>query len=186
MTSTTPQVAYQGRPGAWSELAAQQLFDNQLSTLPCQDFGAVIESVIAGKTQYGLLPVYNLIAREVVESCELLAKAPVEILQEIRLPISHALLTTPGTTLEAVRHVYSHPVALAQCQKYFSRNPSITAVDFADTAGAVEWLMMQSRHDIAAIAPQHAALLYGADVIARGLEDQSNNATRFVLFTNSH
>ncbi|HET9679024.1 MAG TPA: prephenate dehydratase domain-containing protein [Gammaproteobacteria bacterium] len=178
-----PSLAYQGRPGAWSELAAGQLFATPLNYLPCNDFAATITAVVGGTVDYGVLPIHNTIIGSISESCQLLASAPVKTVQETTVPIAHTLLALPGTPLSAIRQVYSHPAALAQCMKCFKDNPGIQPVAAADTAGAVEWLVQQNQQDIAAIAGAHTAAYYGAAVIARGLEDQPDNATRFVLFT---
>lgn len=177
-----PRVAYQGRPGAYSELAARQLLKGDFTALPCDSFSAVLDAVLRGHASHGVLPVHNTIAGDIAESRQLLAAASVDLRDEISLRISHALLAPPGTRLMDVRQVYSHPVALTQCSRFFSRHPAMTAVPANDTAGAVEWLMqLKNRDGKAALAGAHTAQYYGAEVLLQNLEDRPDNHTRFVL-----
>jgi prephenate dehydratase len=100
---------------------------------------------------------------------------------EVNLRIRHLLLAGPGVTLRQVREVYSHPVALAQCRKFFSRHAKIKPVTAYDTAGSVKMVVEQGRTDAAAIAGGAAAHAYSARILARNIEDHSGNFTRFLL-----
>lgn len=179
---TQPRIAYQGRPGAYSELAARQLLKSDFTALPCDSFSAVLDAVLQGHASHGVLPVHNSIVGDITENRQLLATAPIDLRAKISLRISHALLAPPGTRLTDIRQVYSHPVALAQCGRFFTRYPGMAAVPANDTAGAVEWLMqLKNRHGMAALAGAHTAQYYGAEVLLQNLEDRPDNHTRFVL-----
>lgn len=178
-------VAYQGRPGAFSELAARGFLHRAAQPLPCATFASVIDAVVNGLTMYGVLPVHNTLAGVVRESCRLLAGAPVVVLDELALPISHALIGLPSATLSALRSVRSHPVALAQCRRFLRAHPIIVPVQYADTAGAVEYVMRRADPGAAAIAGVQAAALCNAKVLAAGIEDCANNHTLFLLFTHA-
>jgi prephenate dehydratase len=149
--------------------------------MPCREFHDVIDAVVSGAAAMGVLPVRNNSAGIIPATCGLLARAPVSILDELALPISHALIAGPGLEMADVTRVSSHPVALAQCRHFLARNPTIEAVERDDTAGCVEWVMAHKTAHEAAIASVHAARLYGASVLAERIEDIATNATTFVL-----
>jgi prephenate dehydratase len=106
---------------------------------------------------------------------------PVRIDVEGTLRIRHNLMAMPGVTLEEIRQVYSHPVALAQCRNYLAGMKQARAVPFYDTAGSVKHVMAEGLKDIAGVAPVLAAEIYGANVLVAGIEDHKDNYTRFHL-----
>lgn len=177
------RVAYQGRPGAFSELAARH-FVTAATPVPCRWFDDVMDKVLQGTAELGVLPIHNSLAGIIAKSCALLAHAPIGVQDEIVLPIAHALLAAPGTELHHVRRVFSHPAALAQCRQ-FSLRHALETVATNDTAGAVEMLMNERPSQTAAIAGVHAAELYGAAILAEHIEDSVDNRTSFVLFASS-
>lgn len=179
----TVRVAYQGRPGAFSELAVHD-FMPAAAALPCRWFDGVMEAVQSGTAELGVLPIHNSLAGVLAESCALLARKSVAVLDELVLPISHALLAAPGTEFRQLRRVLSHPAALAQCQGFFRRH-NLKAVMAEDTAGAVETLMNERPAQTAAVAGVHVAELYGATVLAEQIEDSRDNRTTFLLFGTS-
>ena len=173
-------AAFQGAPGAFSESAAVALVGDRASTLPCTRFEEVFDEVAFGRAMCGVVPVENTLAGTVHAVIDLLLSRDLVIVGEAVLRIAHALIGTPGATLEGVRRVLSHPVALQQCTTFFEARPDVEAVPVFDTAGAVEMVVRAGDPADAAIAGERAAEVYGGKVLARNLEDDPANFTRFV------
>lgn len=135
-----------------------------------------------GHADYGVLPVENLIAGPVQDSLDALARyASLERVRELTLPVHLALLGLPGAAVQGIRQVLSHAVALKQCTTWLWAHRLITVVEAPDTAGAARMVSMRRDPSVAAIASTWAAAQYGLVVLAEGLEDRADNATRFVL-----
>ncbi len=178
-----PLVAIQGERGAFSELAARSLFGPRARILPCSEFDAMFRAAETGRCLYALAPVENTIAGSIHRVYDLLLDSPLKVAGETIIRVSHTLVALPGVRLRDVRRVYSHPVALAQCERFFRRFPRLTRVATNDTAGSVRLLREEGARDAAAIAPALAARLYGARILKRGLEDHRANFTRFFLLS---
>jgi len=175
-------VAYQGIAGAYSEEAIRQYFGPDAKAVSCETFADVFAAVERGEIGYGMLPVENSIAGSVNWSYELLMEHDLRIYAEVILRVRHLLLANPGTALEEIRVVRSHPQALAQCSRYLARH-GLTAEAAADTAGAAHELLEQPEPGVAVIAGQGAADLTGLDVLERGIEDSVSNYTRFFVLS---
>jgi prephenate dehydratase len=177
-----PIVAFQGETGAFSEVAAERLVDEPITLLPCPTFDAAVRAVVNGHADYGAIPVMNLIAGPVHEALDALAQfASLETVRELELPIHLALLGLPGTVVEDVREVLSHSIALQQCARFLAEHPLMQPVDALDTARAARMVGIRRDLTVAAIAAPWAAKHYGLVVLAEGLEDRSDNVTRFLL-----
>jgi prephenate dehydratase len=180
-----PTVAFQGERGSFSEEAAYKLLGPHIRVRPCETFSAIFEAVATGQTKYCLAPIENTLAGSVYENYDLLLKHDLHIVGEVSLRIVHNLIAFPGTTLRSVRQVYSHPVALAQCSRFFARHPKLAKIPFYDTAGAVKMLAERHVRDGAAIASRTAAAVYHARLLKTHLEDHHENFTRFLLLSRS-
>jgi prephenate dehydratase len=178
-----PTVAFQGERGSFSEEAAYKLLGRRITVKPCETFGATFESVVSGKTRYCLAPIENTLAGSVYENYDLLLSNDLHIVGEVSLRIVHNLIAPPRTALKDVTQVYSHPVALAQCQEFFKCHPKIEKIPFYDTAGAVKMLAERRLPGAAAIASRIAAEVYQARILATHLEDHRGNFTRFLLLS---
>ena len=177
--SGAPLVAIQGERGAFSELAVRSLFGRRARILPCPEFDVLFRAAETGRCRYALAPVENTIAGSIHRVNDLLLESSLKVAGEAVIRVSLALVALPGVRLRDVRRVYSHPVALAQCERFFRRNPRLIRVATYDTAGSVRLLREEGSRDTAAIGPELAARLYGARVLKRGLEDHRANFTRF-------
>ncbi|MDI6802921.1 MAG: prephenate dehydratase [Bacteroidota bacterium] len=182
--NTNRIVAFQGEDGAYSQEAIFKIFGPYTHTLPCRTFEDIFKSVENEKAELGLLPIENSTAGAINQSYDLLLDHDLKISGEIIFRVRHALLAANGTTLENIRRVYSHPQALAQCEQFIASH-SWEAVSVYDTAGAARQLAVSGEPDAAAIASETAARLYGLQILATGVEDLSNNFTRFFVIGNS-
>lgn len=179
MTTTT--VAYQGERGAFSESAARRLLGGSIEAKPCRTFETMFAAVRDGEADCCVAPIENSLAGSIHRNYDLLADSGLTIRGETNLRIVHSLIARPDVPLDAIRRVYSHPVALAQCTRFLAANPAIEAEAVHDTAGAVRMVMERNRDDEAAIASADAAVIYGAAVLLGGIEDHPQNFTRFLL-----
>ncbi|MGZ3453319.1 MAG: prephenate dehydratase [Polyangiales bacterium] len=172
------EVAYQGVPGAFAEEAAEQLVPD-LPRAPKARLEDVFAAIAEG--HYGVVPIENSLAGSVAAVADRLATGEAQIVAEKSLRISHALVAAAGTKLASVRRVYSHPVALAQCERFFDAHPEITPIAAYNTAGAIADVIARKAPDEAAIGSLRAAAAHGGVVLATQLEDDPENFTRFLL-----
>lgn len=172
------QVAIQGEPGSFSHEAASNLFP-QATILPCSLSADVFRALSSGEVDSAVIPIENSLAGSVVEHYDLLLSHDVAIESETLLRIRHNLIAIPGTSLEQIEHVHSHPVALAQCRRFFVEHPKAEAAPFYDTAGSVKHIMELGNPSYAAIASSRAAAYYRGEILAADIEDNPENYTRF-------
>lgn len=179
-------VAFQGEPGAYSELALRRQFGNDTGTLPCQSFNDIFDAIHHGQANRGMLPVENSLAGTVIPAYDLLVDHDLQIRSEVILRIEHCLMAPPGTTLSEIKRALSHPQALSQCEQTL-RRLGIEPVTHYDTAGAARDLAAQPKPGTAAIASVLAAETYGLEILAHNIEDLAINFTRFFVLgaTNS-
>ena len=175
-----PKVAYQGIPGANSEIAVRQHFGDDVDTLPCQDFHHLFDRLQSKDVDYSLLPVENAVAGSISGAYELLLDHDVRIQAEVILHVHHALLANRGTSLEQIEKARSHPQALLQCQRFLKRH-GIEPVGWYDTAGAAQDLAKAPAPGVAVIASTLAGELYDLDMLGTEIEDERFNYTRFLL-----
>lgn len=174
-------VAIQGEAGSFSHEAAQGVVPDALELLPCRSFDLLFDAVTQGDAERGVVPIENSLAGSIHENYDRLRARPLHVVGETQVRVRHCLITHPETGFAKVRRVASHPVALAQCRRFFADHPEIEAVPAYDTAGSVRELMRGTLEADAVIASAMAARLYGA-VVQRGeLEDNPENYTRFLL-----
>ena len=174
------KIAIQGELGSFSHEAARHLVPGS-AIVPCARSAEVFDRIENGSVGAAVIPIENSLAGSVAEHYDLLLSRQVFIQREYRLRIIHNLIAAPGVRLKNIHRVYSHPVALDQCRDFFRRNPQIEAVPFYDTAGAVKHVIQKEELDAAAIASRHAAKVYRGRILARAIEDDKQNFTRFFL-----
>src|SRR5712691_9326522 len=175
------RVAFQGEPGAFSEAAAIRLLGDAITTVPRATFDAAFRAVPECVADALLVPVENSLAGSVVRVYDLLLESDLGIVAETILPIEHHLIGCPGASLDDLRSVASHPMALAQCERFFSSHPDWKRVPAEDTAGSVREILSRGDKSCAAIAGRRAAEHYHGVILAESIQDNSENFTRFVL-----
>ncbi len=179
------RVAFQGERGAFSEEAAVKLLGEEIALVPRPTFEAAFSAINDGLADYILAPIENSLAGSVHRSFDLLVDSNLNILAEVVIPIAHNLIAAPGAKFEELAVVESHPVALAQCEQFFSVNPRLRRVVTEDTAGSVRAVVRSGDRTRAAIAGRRAAEIYGGAILREHLEDNSENYTRFLLLSPS-
>ena len=183
MSDEAVKIAFQGAPGAYSDMAARALFPGAPS-LPCASFGAAFEAVRTGTASHAVIPVDNTLAGRVADVHELLGRGKtgpdLVICGEYFLPVIHCLLGVRGAKIGEIRHVWSHVHALPQCKALVRRLGARSHVH-EDTAGAAAFVAQQNDPTHAAIASALAAEIYGLAVLETGVQDASYNYTRFIV-----
>jgi prephenate dehydratase len=174
------RVAIQGELGSFSHEAAIRALP-EATISPCAVSRDVFSALDDARVDAAVIPIENSLAGSVAEHYDLLLEHDVAIESESLLRIRHNLIGVPGATLNQIRRVYSHPVALAQCRKFLAEHPRMGATPFYDTAGSVKQLMQWQEEAAAGIASAQAALHYGGQILAQGIEDNPENYTRFFL-----
>ncbi len=172
-------VAFQGRPGAYSDLACRTALPGR-PTLPCETFEATIDAVHTGTAELAMLPCENSLAGRVPDIHSLLPESGLHIVGEHFQRVEHCLLGVPGATIGQVRRAHSHAVALGQVRGIL-RELGLQAVVEADTAGAAELIASRADPADAAIASTLAAEIYGLHVLRANVEDAAHNTTRFYI-----
>jgi prephenate dehydratase len=175
------RVAFQGELGAYSEEAVARLFGDAATPVPCRENRDVTRAIAAGDADAGVLPLENSLAGTVTASYDaMLEERGLVATSECTLPIHHCLLAPAGASLDVLRTVESHPVALAQCLGFFARHPRLVARAAYDTAGAARDVAAAGDPARAAIAGRAAARRYGLEILAADIEDRGDNRTRFI------
>lgn len=164
------KIAIQGEPGSFSHEAAQKLVPE--AEIAFLSFSTeVFAALSGGAVDAAVIPIENSLAGSVLEHFDLLLKHDVKVVDETLIRIRHNLIAMPGAKIEELEKALSHPVALAQCRNFLGEHKKIQATSFYDTAGSVKHVMATGDRKLAAIASASAAKIYGAEILAAGIED---------------
>ena len=174
-------MAFQGEPGANSHIAIREAYPDY-EPLPCRTFEDALNAVAAGDAELGMIPIENSLAGRVADIHHLMPTAGLHIVGEWFLPIRNQLMAPKGATLEGLKLVESHVMALGQCRN-FLRKLGVKTMVAADTAGAAREVAERGDKASAAIASTLAAEIYGLDILAPDIEDESHSTTRFLVLS---
>ena len=177
----TGRIAFQGELGAYSHEACRQARPG-MEAVPCRTFEDAIEACRSGEVDLAMLPVENSTYGRVADIHTLLPGSGLRIIDEAFVRVHISLLAVPGTKLAEVKRAMSHTVLLGQCRD-FLKSHAISAVTGADTAGSAKAVAEKGEPALAALASELAGEIYGLDVLAHEIEDQSNNTTRFLVMS---
>ena len=180
-TSAGGIIAFQGLPGAYSDLACRQVHPD-MTPQPCPTFEEVFAAVEDGTAALAMIPIENSVAGRVADIHQLMPHAKLHIVAEHFQRVNHHLLAPQGATLEGLTRVHSHVHALSQCRRFLHEH-GLTPVVHADTAGAAKELAARGDLTEAAIASELAAEIYGLRSLAANIEDADHNTTRFVVLS---
>jgi prephenate dehydratase/chorismate mutase len=175
------RVAFLGEPGTFSEEATLALMGDECQPVSCPTFEDLFQAIHRGQADYILAPLENSLVGSVHRCFDLLLSSSLYIAGEVVLPVSLYWIGAPGSTLESVRTVESHPVALGQCEMFFAENHHLVRVEADDTAGSVHRAVESGDPSRSAIGSRRAAQIYGGKILREHVEDHAENYTRFVL-----
>jgi prephenate dehydratase len=179
--SVPSRVAIQGYEGSFHHIVAEEYFGREIEIVPCATFRDVARQVKSGATQYGVMAVENSIAGSIIANYGILQDANLQVAGEVYLHITQNLMALPGTRLEDITEVQSHPMALQQCHNFLDSHPSWKLVESEDTALSAKIIAQNRLSGVAAIAGTLAAELYGLEVIAPEINTIKQNYTRFMI-----
>ena len=174
------RVAFQGEIGAYSEEAALKYFGNSIVTLPSRGLKDVFNAVETQKADYGIVPIENSIEGNITQTYDLLLNSNLNIVGEVIQRIVHCLISSKNSYINHVKTVYSHPQALGQCRDFLDRL-ACEVMPTYDTAGSVKMIKEKHLKYSAAIASERSAQIYGMEILAKGIESNKNNFTRFFI-----
>ena len=177
------RIALQGEIGSFSEMAALKYFGDQVEILPCNHFRQVFKKVKEKEADYAILPIENSQTGGINHVHDLLLHEDLYAIGEVMLRIEHCLIALPGVEVQNISTIYSHPQALSQCEQYLSDHfPSSQIIPVYDTAGSVKVIKQSAQSNAAGIASSRAAYYYGMNILKHGIEDNTSNTTRFLVF----
>lgn len=176
-------IACQGVEGAYSQLAADKLFQETANIMYISNFEGVFAAVDSGMCRYGVLPLENSTAGSVNKIYDLMMKYNFYIVKSLRLKVDHNLLVKPGTEAEDVKEIFSHEQAISQCSEYLKKYPNAKITVCENTAVAARLVASGKRTDVAAISSRNCAALYGLKCIDSAIQDKENNHTRFICIS---
>lgn len=177
----TQYIAYQGEPGANSDIACRDAYP-QMTPLPCASFEDAFAAVSEGRAVLAMIPIENSIAGRVADIHHFLPHSGLHIVGEYFLPIHFQLMAAKGAVREGLKSVFSHVHALGQCRRII-RELGLVPFTSGDTAGAAREIAEWNDPVKAALAPRLAAEIYGLDILAEDVEDEAHNTTRFVVLS---
>ena len=176
------KVAIQGVSGAFHEIAARQYFEGEeIEILPCITFKDLFKALAVDDSLLGIIAIENTIAGSLLQNHNLLRESGCMIVGEHKLRIEHNLAALPGQRIEDIQEVYSHPIALMQCEDFIDEHRHMKAIESEDTALSAKEIADNKIPGRAAICSSLAAEKYGLEVIARGIETNKRNFTRFLM-----
>jgi len=177
------KVACFGEPGSYTEEAMARFFGEDAVASYKNTFAGVMEALNRGETEYAVLPIENSSTGSISDIYDLLGKSNTCIIGELEVKVDQALIGMPGTVLEEIQKVYSHPQGLLQCRDFLAQYPNMKAEAYDSTSGSVKKVAKEKNATLAAIGSTRAASYYGLEVLRENINGESNNTTRFIVIT---
>lgn len=176
------RVAIQGVAGCWHDAAARAAFPNEdVDPVECETFDELFERMETDASLTAVLAIENTIAGALMANHEMLRHSNLQVVGEVRMRITHSLAALPGQSLADIHEVWSHPMALMQCERFLHSHPHMRKIEHHDTAGAALDIKRDDIRNRAAICSELAANHYGLNILERGIETNKRNFTRFLV-----
>lgn len=173
-----------GEHGAYTEQAMEEVFGKNITAINKSTFKDVMETVAGGEAKFGVLPIENTSTGGITDIYDLLLDYDVTIVSEHVVKVEQALMGLPGTSIEDIKMVYSHPQGLMQCAKFLEEHPGILTKTYSSTSAAAKKVAEDGNRYQAAIASSRAADIFGLDIIKEKINYESKNYTRFIIISN--
>ena len=178
-----PRIAYEGQPGAYSEMAILQLHGRKVEAVGMPDFPSVHQALRSGAVEMAALPVENTLAgtASLHDNWDILAEEGFHAVAETVVHVHHCLMSLPGTKISQIQEVLVHPQPIIQCRETLKRMLPKALITKGDTAASARWLSQERKPGVAVIASRLAAETYGLEILHEGMEDNASNYTRFLM-----
>ena len=174
-------IAIQGVKGSNHHIVSQQYFNNGVEVKECLSFDEVVHSLLSTESDAAIMAIENSIAGSIIPNYALIDNHHLHIVGEQYLDIQHNLMALPGQSIDDIKEVYSHPMALLQCKEFFKKYPHIKLVEDRDTAEVAQRIHHKQLKHIGAIASELAAEIFQVDILAKSIQTIKHNETRFVI-----
>jgi prephenate dehydratase len=179
------RIVIQGGYGAFHEIAALQYFENEeIEILPRDTFKDLMAALRKDKAEFGIMAIENSLAGSILPNYNLLKDSPMKIIGEVYMRIRQNLVALPGQNIADIKEVYSHPMAILQCQVFFDQYPDIRLIESMDTALSAKDIRDKGLMGTGAIASGLAAEKFNLDILATSIETNKKNYTRFLILGN--
>ncbi len=176
------KISIQGEAGSFHEAAAREYFSKEtIDIIPCSTFDQTIDAAKTGAADFAVMAIENARAGSILYNYTLIRESGLKILGEINLRIKQNLMALPGQTIEDIREIRTHPIAISQCMTFLNQHQHILLVESEDTAASAREISEKKLKRIGAIASSGAAKLYGLEIVAGGIETYKKNYTRFLV-----
>jgi prephenate dehydratase len=177
------KIAIQGIKGSYHHEVSKKIFNQEFNLIECDNFSEIPPLLLNKKADKAVMAIENSIAGAILPNYALLDEYNLQICGEYYLPIQHQLMALQGETIESIREVRSHPMALEQCRRFFRDYPTIKLIEEKDTAKVAKQIQENQMPGIAAIASKTAADIYNLEIIANNVQTNKDNYTRFVILS---
>jgi len=174
-------VGIQGVKGSFHHIVSQQYFENNVDAVECLTFDGVVDSLISGDCDAAIMALENSIVGSIIPNYSLIDSHGLHIVGEHYLDIQHNLMALPNQTIQDIKEVYSHPMALLQCKEFFKKHPHIKLVEDKDTAEVAQRIQNKQLVGVGAIASAMAADIFDLEILAKSIQTIKHNETRFVI-----
>lgn len=175
------KIAIQGTRASFHDQAARKFFDPEIELVECRTFENVCQAKADNECNFAILAIENTLTGSFLPNYNLLQKYGLKIIGEVYLQIEQNLMCLPGRSINDLKYVRSHPIALLQCSEYLEQHPHLIPIETFDTAGSAREIRDENMQDTAAIAGRMAAEVFGLEIIAWDIENLKNNHTRFLI-----
>lgn len=175
------KIAIQGFKASFHEIAAQKYFGDEIELEMCDTFKKQFNVMDSGIVDYAVVAIENTVAGTIIPNYALLRESDVKVIGEVYLQISQNLMALPDQSIDDIKEVHSHPMAILQCQEFFEEYPHIKLIESADTALSAAWIKENNLKGIGAIASIRAAEIFELNVLGKGIETNKKNFTRFLV-----
>ncbi|ACY40352.1 prephenate dehydratase [Blattabacterium sp. (Blattella germanica) str. Bge] len=181
------KIAIQGVKGCFHHAAVSRYFEGcNYKLMECSSFREVAVSVAKSNVDIGVMAIENTIAGTILTNYSLLSEYNLKIVGEIYIPIQHHLMAYPGQKIEDIKEIYSHSMAILQCELFIDAHPFIKISEYSDTAAAAKYISICKKKGLAAIASENAAKEYGLEIISKNIQTITRNFTRFFIIKNCY
>ena len=177
------KAAFQGERGAFSEIAAKNIFGEKVKVSPSYSFDEVFQKVKDGEANYGVIPIENSLYGSIFETYDLLLKYSLSIIGELNLQINHHLIAAKNFKISQVKKIYSHPQALGQCSNFLNKLKNTKVLPAYDTAGSALLAIQEQNEGVAAITSKEAAEIYKLKILKSNIQNNEENFTRFLIIS---
>jgi prephenate dehydratase len=176
------KVTVQGERGSFHEVAARQYFNyDEIEIVPCSTFDLTLSRMKDGEADFAVMAIENARSGSILHNYTLIRESGMKILGEHNLRIVQNLMALPGQTIDEIREIRTHPIAIQQCMNYLNQHQHITLIESDDTAASARQICENKLIGVAAIASSNAAEIYGLNILASGIETYKQNYTRFLI-----